>query len=194
MTGAVWPAVIYGKRTFAWTWTPIEGGKEVRWKWVVRLTPLGGILPTYGGQVLTYTRSVPFCHASPIKQFKHDLKGRIMNFTRTHRATITLLLWLVAVECITVMVAWVFGYPAEFGGLRVGLPMPLYWPGAFLAWGSLLDAGWRWIVTAATVASLFVGAALMLRLLFDISRNKGVQDVRPGIYGQSDQARKERLL
>ena len=189
-----WPIAIYGRRKFAWRWTPIEGGREVRWRWVVELQPLGGRLPTWNGRILDYTTAIPFGHASPIKQFTFDLKGHCMNFTRTHWAAITLLLWLVAVECITVMVAFVFGYPPEFGGLRVGLPMPLYLPGAFLAWGGLLDAGWRWIVTAATVASLFVGAALLLRLMFDISRNKGVQDVRPGIYGQSDQARKERLL
>ena len=189
-----WPIAIYGRRKFAWRWTPIEGGREVRWRWVVELQPLGGRLPTWNGRILDYTTAIPFGHASPITQFIFDVRGHCMNFTRTHRAAITLLLWLVAVECITVMVAFVFGYPPEFGGLRVGLPMPLYLPGAFLAWGGLLAVGWRWIVTAATVASLFVGAALMLRLLFDISRNKGVQDVRPGIYGQSDQARKERLL
>jgi hypothetical protein len=196
VTAAVWPAVIYGKRQFAWTWTPIENGKEVRWKWVVKLTPLGGILPTYNGQILTHTRSVPFCHASPIKQFKHDLKGRIMNITRTHRVAITLLVWLIAVESITILVSFVFGYPPEFGGFRVGLPMPLYIPGAFVMWGAQIAPGYQWIIAVAEMASIVVGVGLLLRLAFDMNRARGVQDARvhQGIYGGREQARKDHLL
>src|SRR3954447_10401133 len=103
---AGWTAVIYGKRRFAWRWTRIEGGKVVRWKWVVRLQPLGGILPTYQGEVLTHTTKVPFSHTSPIKQFTFDIKGHLMNFTRTHRVILTLLAWLISVEAITVMLAF----------------------------------------------------------------------------------------
>jgi hypothetical protein len=191
---AAWPAVIYGKRVFAWDWTPVEGRREVRWRWVVRLQPLGGILPTYNGQILTHTTAVPFSHASPIKQVIFDTKGKIMNFTRTHRAIITLALWLVAVECITIVVSFVFGYPAEFGGFHLGLPMPVYIPGAFVTWGSLIEPRYQWMVTAAMIASVVVGVGLLLRLLFDVSRNRGVQDVRPGIYGQREQAQKDHLL
>jgi hypothetical protein len=92
------------------------------------------------------------------------------------------------------MLAFTFGYPGEFGGWWVGLPMPLYIPGAFLTWGKLIDPAYGWIVTAGMVASVVVGIALLLRLLFDFSRNRGVQDVRPSIYGQREQARKDRLI
>lgn len=191
-----WPVAICGKREFAWTWTPVENGREVRWRWVIRLTPLGGILPTFNGEILTHTTGIPFCHASPIKQFIYDMTGQAMNVKRRHRATITALAWLVAVECITIILAFIFGYPPEFGGLHVGLPVPLYIPGAFLTWGGLLDPGYQWMVTAAAVASAVVGIALLLRLLFDLQRNQGVQDsrVHKSIYGGREQAKKDGLL
>jgi hypothetical protein len=195
MTGL--PAVIYGKRQFVWTWTPIENGMKVRFKWVVRIQPVGGMVPMHNGQIMTHTRSIPHCHASPIKQFTHDLKGHIMNFSRTHRVVITVLLWLIAIECITIIVAHVFGYHPDLGGLRVGLPMPLYVPGAFLGWGPLIEPKYQWIITLATLVSVFIGMALVLRLLFDISRNRGVQDSRvqtDSIYGGREQAKRDHLL
>ncbi len=71
--------------------------------------------------------------------------------------------WLLSVAIVTELVGWLFGWPAAFGGLRVGT-IALYGPGQFLTWGDLLAPGHRWIVTVAALVCTATALALAVRV------------------------------
>ncbi len=71
-------------------------------------------------------------------------------------------LWLLTVAIVTELVGWLFGWPAAFGGLRVGT-VALYWPGQFLTWRDLLAPGHRWMVTGAVLVCTATALALAVR-------------------------------
>ena len=70
--------------------------------------------------------------------------------------------WLLSVAIVTELVGWLFGWPAAFGGLRVGT-VALYWPGQFLTWRDLLAPGHRWMVTVAVLVCTATAVALVVR-------------------------------
>lgn len=72
-------------------------------------------------------------------------------------------MWLLSVTIVTELVGWLFGWPAVFGGLRIGT-VALYWPGQFLIWRSLLAPGHRWIVTVAALVCTATALALAVRV------------------------------
>ena len=84
--------------------------------------------------------------------------------TRLFRIAVAygLAVWLLTIQAVTELVAWLFAWPAAFGGLRIGT-VALYWPGQFLTWRGLLAPGHRWIVTVAVLVCTVAALALAVR-------------------------------
>ena len=138
------PVTIFqGRRRFAWRPLVLEDGRRAWLRFVHELQPVAGIRPTFRGRPVGFTDRLPHCDPSVRAWLAGTVLGRIWRMRR--RLFGYALLWLVMVGAITQLVGWLFAWPAQFGGLRLG-PVAVYGPGQFLAWRSLLDVADRWIV------------------------------------------------
>jgi hypothetical protein len=159
-------AILHGERRFAWRPVELEDGRRAWLRFVFRLSPVGGVRPTFGGRPVLFTDRIPFCDPSLRGWLLAGLVGRILAMRK--RLLAYLLLWLAAVLAITELTGWLFSWPMAFGGVRVG-GVALYWPGQVLGWRGLLAPGHRWIVDLATVLSLACAVAIGVRVRLDLA-------------------------
>lgn len=54
-------AILDGRRHFAWRPVLLEDGRPAWLRFVFRLNPVAGIVPTFGGQEIAFTDRMPHC-------------------------------------------------------------------------------------------------------------------------------------
>jgi hypothetical protein len=161
-----YPAILLGRRRFAWRPVRLEDGRRTWLRLVFRLEPVCGIRPCWNGRPVVHTDRLPHCDPGLGGWLRAGPFGKAWRMRK--RFLGYLLLWLLVLAAITELVGWIFVWPSQFGGLQIG-GTTLYLPGSFLSWRGLLRPDDRWIVDAAGTACALAGAAVLVRIWLDVT-------------------------
>lgn len=160
------PAILQGRRRFAWRPVRLEDGRRAWLRVVFRLEPVCGMRALWHGRDVTHTDRIPHCDPGLIGWLRAGTPGKAWRMRK--RFLGYALVWLLVAAALTELVGWIFVWPAAFGGLRLG-DIVLYWPGQFVTWRGLLRPADRWIVDAAAGAGLLAGLAVLVRVYLDLA-------------------------